>query len=109
MLVLLDCAVCLIREGLTPLDGGVDDLTKERFPTGLNPLIGLTPLEGLMPRELEDDDDENEDLLGEAVRDPGADIGCNLGNELVEKCLRDSVLLLSSEVVDDETSSLPLS
>lgn len=107
-----EVVVCLIREGLTPLGDGVDDLTQERFVPleGLNPLKGLTPLEGLMPRELEDDD-ENEDLLGEAAGDPGADNGCTLAkvflsNVLGDKSLRDSddvhvKLLPSSEFVGD--------
>lgn len=85
VVLLQDCAdalVCLILEGLTPLGGGVDDLKQERFVPleGLNPLNGLTPLEGLIPRELEDDD-ENEDLLGEAARDPGADSGCTFADK----------------------------
>lgn len=82
----LDSLVCLIRQGLTPLEGGVDGLAKEEElvtreglnplaglnpRAGLRPLDGLTPLEVLMPRETDDDEDENEVLLGEAGRDNG--------------------------------------
>ena len=98
VVVVLDCVhvlLCLIREGLTPL-GGVDDLKQE-------PLEGLNPLKGLIPLELEDDD-ENEDLLGEAVREPGADKGCTLAEVALSNKLADKSLCLdskSSELVGD--------
>lgn len=108
--VVLDCVevlVCLIREGLIPLEGGVDGLAKQEVFVpreglnpleglkplvglkpleGLSPLDGLTPLEVLMPRE-KDDEDENDVLLGEAGRDPGADNGCNLATAVAKVAL----------------------
>lgn len=50
----MDELVGLIRDGLTPLEGGVDGLD----------------LDGLTPLELEED--STEVLLGEGSRDPGA-------------------------------------
>lgn len=103
----VELVACLIREGLNPLEGGVDGLAKEEeFETreglnpleglrplvglnplaGLSPLAGLTPLEVLIPREREDED-ENGALLGEAGRDPGAGNGCNLATAVAKVAL----------------------
>lgn len=111
--VLIDCVeslLCLIREGLTPLEGGVDGLAKEEElvtreglnplagltpRAGLNPLAGLSPLEGLTPLEVlmpRERDDEKEVLLGEAGRDNGCSLATAvakdaLSNELADKSL----------------------